>query len=108
MYKRQTYSPTPGYENSENGYKLFGDSEFSKKDTLVISHAMSKNQKYIKQNGGKFYDWVEIKNISDKTVNLKDYYLSDDAGEPLMWQMPDKALSPNEHYLVIAYGSEIL
>lgn len=102
----KTYEPTPGFENSDySGFYSYSDTN---KKTLVINEAMSKNSSYLKQNGGKYYDWVELKNISEDDVSLKDFYLSSNSDEPAMWQLPDVLLGPGELYVVVASGSEIL
>ncbi|PWM46338.1 MAG: hypothetical protein DBX47_02710, partial [Clostridiales bacterium] len=102
----KTYEPTPGFDNTDyNGFASVCDKN---KNALVINEAMSKNNAYLKQNGGKYYDWIELKNVSDSAINLRDYYLSTDVNETAMWQLPDVELAPGKLYVVVASGSEIL
>ena len=34
---------------------------------------MNNNYKYLAQNGGNFYDWIELYNNSKETIKLSDY-----------------------------------
>lgn len=107
----ETFSPTPGFENDENGFSGVGKLLDEGKEGLLIFEAMSKNPKnggYIAQNGGRYYDWVELKNTSDSAVELSDYYLSNDADTPDMWRLPEKSLGAGESVVIICSGSERL
>ena len=44
-------------------------------------------------------DGVELKNISDETLLLSDYYLSDKSKERLKLQLPDEELEPGAFYV---------
>ncbi len=107
----ETFSPTPGYDNSEEGYEKVGKILDEGKDGLVIYEAMSKNPEnngYISQNGGNYYDWAELKNISSSPIELSEYYLSDDAETTDKWQLPNKTLGAGESIVIICSGSETL
>lgn len=106
---------TPGFVNSEASLELYfaqldggsvgGDGSVSdgRGSGLVINEVMSANFSYLKQ-GSEYYDWIELKNCSDQSISLKDYYLSDKAGEPTMWQLPNKTLAPGACFVIMASG----
>ena len=101
-----TYAPTPGFDNSEAGRKAFAEQSESSLPELVIWEAMSKNTSYIRTNGGKYYDWVELKNISDHNVSLAGYRLSASRKED-GWQIPEKVLKPGESVVLYCSGLNV-
>ena len=51
-------------------------------------------------------DWIEIYNGTPYTVDLSDYYLSDDVDDPLKWRFPDQTyIIPGTYHLVWADGT---
>ncbi len=51
-------------------------------------------------------DWIEIYNGTPYTLDLSDYYLSDDVDDPLKWRFPDKTyIIPGTYHLVWADGT---
>lgn len=103
----QTFAVTPAFENNEEGFKA-ASKEYAPASDVIIWEAMSKNQHYIKQNGGKFYDWAEIKNVSSSDIDLSSYSLSNDIEYPEMWKFPKRTLAAGESTVVICSGNEIL
>lgn len=94
---------SPGYENSPSGRdaylatrKIWG--------SLAINEAMPSNDKYLMQSDGEYYDWVELKNISDTAIDLSDYAISDDDGDLWMFPLPEQTLQPGEMVVVILSG----
>ena len=63
---------------------------------------MSSNYSYLPQNSYNFYDWVELKNNSDKDINLSDYYITTSLNNMEMYQLEDKVLKPGEYYILMA------
>lgn len=98
-----TQMPSPGYENTEAGAAAYRAS-FTAGQTLVFSEVVSSNSKLLPQND-EFNDLIEIQNVSDETINLNDYYLSDKKKNPFLWQMPHVELAPGECYVVQASGN---
>ena len=94
--------PTPGFENSDEGYAAFQASRECS-SPLVINEAMVYNEWYHSGDGG-LYDWVELKNVSAQELRLSDYYLSDDGKERAMYLLPDETLAPGETCLVYCTG----
>ena len=96
--------PSPGYSNTEEGYQYFRASQ-TVTGPLIISEVMPSNAKYMIQDDGEYYDWVEVKNISEDSVRLANYALSDDPDELHKFILPDVTLEPGETYVVICSGN---
>lgn len=91
--KTGTY-PTPGSENSIEAY-ILRQEESSPAGPLVINEACTFSTDYFYMNGSlSNNDWVEIKNISSASVQLSDYFLSDDRDEPYLLRLPNEELYP--------------
>lgn len=99
----QTDAPTPGYANNDAGRASFLESRYIA-GPLMISEVMPSNAKYLQQSDGKYYDWVEIQNISQENVDLSDYYLSDDPEFRTLMALPQRILAPGERVLIICCG----
>ena len=69
---------------------------------LVISEFMASNSKTLKDAAGDFPDWIEIHNAGDADANLNDYFLTDDSGNPQLWQFPNQTLSAGAYLVVFA------
>lgn len=61
---------------------------------------MSSNQNFLLDEDGDDSDWLEIYNAGEETVELKDYFLTDDETNITKWQFPNVDIKPNE-YLII-------
>ena len=97
-----SYTATPGYDNSPEGYEQFLSASDAH-GALVINEAVLYNLDYYEQHH-EFYDWVELKNCSDEPVNLADYYLTDSLNDPCQFPLPEKTLQPGELYIVFCSG----
>ncbi len=62
--------------------------EINAEKGVVINELMADNQFTQADPYGEFNDWVELYNNSSSTVDLSDYYLSDDALNPTKWTFP--------------------
>ena len=93
-----------GYENDIKGIEKFASHNEKTPKSLIISEVMNNNYSYLAQNSGNYYDWVELYNNSNETINLRDYYLTTTLNDTEMWQLPDKELNPGEYYIVMASG----
>lgn len=94
---------TPGKENSLKGLKEYHESLLGEQDEceIIVNEFLARNKgNYL--NEGKYNDCgaLEIKNISDHTVNLGDYYISKDIYLPFMKKLDNYLLSPNEIYVL--------
>ena len=99
--------PSPGYENTMAGHEAFcGGSKPTAK--LAIWEVMSANTLYLPQALGQCYDWVELKNVSDETIDLSEYSLSEDTDGRNRYVLPQKTLRPGEFAIVILSGDTSL
>ena len=93
-----TYYPTPGWPNTEAAYEQY----IAAQDThgpLVINEAVTYNDDFY-FHAGDWYDWVELKNVSGETIQLSDYYVTDDSDEPTKFRLPETALAPGKTFVV--------
>ena len=67
--------PTPGKENSTHGFQEALEPS-SKVWDVSINEVMARNESFFADANGKYYDWIELKNNTDRDVNLKGYSLS--------------------------------
>ncbi len=101
-------SISPGYPNTLDGIKSFQKKYLTKVKDLIINEAMNSNYKYLPQNGGKYYDWIELYNNSGETINLSDYCLTTNINTPCMYNLEKKELKSKEYYVVMASGDKNL
>ena len=73
---------------------------------LVINEVMASNAGEVMSPAINFDSWIEVYNPDDVGVNLAGMYLSNDAGNPQLWQMPnDMGIIPAKGFKVIWLGS---
>lgn len=99
--------PTPGYSNDAEGYELFCAAHTAT-SPLVINEVMVYNDSYNRQPNGEYYDWVELKNVSEEPIMLAEYYLSDDKDNPMLWRLPERYLDPGALLVVHCSGNSDL
>ncbi|MCR5809498.1 MAG: lamin tail domain-containing protein [Clostridiales bacterium] len=101
---------TKGEENKGTTFDAIGWTEMdindSAKNPLIINEVLPKNKYGITDAYGDRSDWVELLNTSDNPVYLSHYYLSDDEGNPLKFQLPNVALMPHSYALIFLSGNE--
>ena len=103
---------TPGYENSEEGYAAWQES-LELLSPLVINECVCSNADSFAQYSAvsgelEYYDWVEIRNVSNENVSTDGYYLSDNTAEPKLWAIPARTLFPGECWTFQCAGDESL
>ncbi|MDX1701495.1 MAG: lamin tail domain-containing protein, partial [Melioribacteraceae bacterium] len=74
---------------------------------LIINEMMSSNTTVFIDEFGSSPDWIELFNNSTDTINLYDYYLSDDEQNLSKWRLPNIILNPKAYYLILASGRDI-
>jgi spore coat protein H len=70
--------------------------------SIVINELMSSNDFTISDEMGDFDDWIEIYNPSISSVNLGDFFLSDNSTSTTKWHFPEYDLQSGEFLLVWA------
>ena len=91
--------PTPGKENSALGYEFFM-AERKAAGPLVINEVCVENYTSYYDEALEYSDWVEIKNISDTSVNLSGYCLTDNLSEPGRYPLSG-TMSPGEVKVIL-------
>ncbi|MBQ2661234.1 MAG: lamin tail domain-containing protein [Clostridia bacterium] len=99
-------TPTPGYANSDDGYREFMKSLNMAVGNLYISEISSLNSSTYAASDGVYYDWVEIHNKGSEAVSLSGYALTDNPNNPAKWLFPDISISPDEYIVVFASGND--
>lgn len=97
--------PTPGYPNTQEGHGQY--LENLALHGLIINEVLSSNSKY-KPVSGKYYDMIEIKNISGEAIDLSQYTLTDKHSEPARYQFPQVTLQPGQFYVLYCSGDTSL
>lgn len=92
----KSLQPTPGFPNTDAGWEAFLSARDKQGDALKIWE--------VKPNGEAKDQWVEVKNTSNKTINLKDYSLTNKVKKTDRWQFPDVKLAPGDFYCVQTVG----
>ena len=73
---------------------------------IVINELMASNAGSVMSPATNFDSWIELYNPTTETVNLSGMYLSDDANNLKLWQMPNNVGSvPAGGHLVVWLGS---
>ena len=63
-------------------------------DAVVINEVMAKNTFAVADEGGAYYDWLELYNPSLEAVSLEGWSLSDVAERPRRWVFRAVELAP--------------
>ncbi len=65
---------------------------------VVISEVVASNGMY---TDGHAYDWVELHNVSGKSVDLSGWFLSDSKKNPAKWAFPQGTTLKKDAYLLV-------
>ena len=104
----QSSNLSPGYSNDSNGVMKFQSKYMETPKDLIINEAMSSNYEYLPQNGGNYYDWIELYNNSSKSIKLSDYCLTTSTNSLCEFKLPNVELKKGEYYIVMASGDSNL
>ena len=96
----QTDTPTPGLPNTAENALAYRAAQLPL-GSLAITEVMASNDCYLLQSDGRYYDWVELTNVSDTVVDLSNYRLSDDPNTLDAFTLPQYRLNPGEQVLII-------
>ena len=93
--RRATYSNATESGLAENS----GNEVIGAYDGLVISEVMSSNNTAVTDENGKYADWIEIWNSTDRPINLKGLGLSD-KGDRVRFLFPNVSLEADGRAVV--------
>ncbi|MCU4175636.1 CotH kinase family protein [Carboxylicivirga sp. N1Y90] len=71
---------------------------------IKINEFVSSNVTGLTDEDGDYPDWIELYNSSEQTVDLSNYFLSDDLSDTLKWPLPSTTLASKKHMLIFASG----
>ncbi len=77
---------------------------FSAINELVINEFMADNDGAIMDQHGDYEDWIEIYNTTTDSIFLGDYFLTDDATDPMQFTMPSEYIAAKGFKLIWASG----
>ena len=73
---------------------------------LVVNELMASNAGEVMSPAINFDSWIELYNPGDQAVNIGGMYLSNNADNPTLWQMPqDMGTIPAKGFRVVWLGS---
>ena len=99
-----TTQPSPGYENTEDGYLRYREANPLELGDIIINEVVFSNDTYAVEADGEYYDWIELYNRGSSAVNLYGYGLTDNTGNPGKWRFPEVEIRPGEYLIVQASG----
>jgi len=79
---------------------LVSSTLFAQERTVVINECMPNNTMTAADQDGEYNDWVELYNISNSTINLQGYFLSDRRSAPTKFKFPNVSIAAQD-YLII-------
>ncbi len=80
--------------------------EIDSLDGIYITELMAWNTVSIKDEDGRFSDWIEIFNENNEPVNLYKWYLTDDSSNLTKWQFPSVEVGAQGYLVVYASGKD--
>lgn len=96
---------TPGKANTQKGFPSVDSARYTKNKSLSVTEVAAVNTTVPQSKNGEYFDYVELRNNTAKTINLKNYKLSDSKKAESFMSLPDKELKPGE-YVVIYCGED--
>ena len=98
---------SPGYENTEEGNRMYRESISVSDGSIVINEVMADPITGLRDDDDELCDWVELYNTTNREISLAGLGLSDNEGKPLKWRFPDNATIPaNGYYIVLCTGKD--
>ncbi len=68
---------------------------------IVINELMASNAGTTKDPQSQWDDWIELHNMSDRSVDAGGLYLTDDLSSPMKWRIPNATTITARGYLLI-------
>jgi len=73
---------------------------------VVINEIVASNDTMLLDEDGEYNDFIELYNKSGASINLLDYYISDDLSNPFKWQIPNVTIQGNSFLTLYASGKD--
>ncbi len=91
---------SPGFENSQEGHEAFLESLYESQDELIISEVLPRNRGNFIDEYNQFNGFIEITNVSERTIDVGGYFLSNKDVAPFRFRLPSRQLKPKEALVV--------
>lgn len=95
--------PSPGYENTREGYCAFQRVRQPAPNAPAIAEVMVYNEQYLPVKD-EYYDWIELYNPTEAALELSDFCVSDKGSERLLYRLPTGQLQPGERIVLLCDG----
>ena len=106
---QKSHTPSPGQPNTDEGVDACCKALEEKRTSPIrISEAMTRNSRFGAALAGKYYDWIELHNISDEAVSLSGYHLTNDPSQPELFALPDVSIPAGGYLVVYATGATVV
>ena len=73
---------------------------------VIINEFMVSNDTTLADEDGQFSDWIELYNNGGSSVDISNWYLTDDQSELTQWQFPSTTIAAGEYLVVFASGKD--
>ena len=73
---------------------------------IAISEILALNENGLVDSFGLASDWIELNNSSDVTVDVSNWYLTDDADDSTKWRIPSLVIPAGGYALLFASGRD--
>lgn len=100
-----TMTPTPGFENTEEGYGLWLDAVGVTRPQILISEVQTSNRSAVLDHNGQLCDWIELCNHGTESAVLDGCFLSDDPADPMKWEITGVTLKPGQYLVIPCVGA---
>lgn len=97
---------TPGKANTLKAFESIDSARYTKNKTLAVTEVAAVNTTVPQSSKGEYFDYVEIRNNTNKSINLKNYKLSDSKNSESFKTLPDKVLKAGEYIAVYCGDSD--
>lgn len=101
-----TDAVSAGYENTAAGHAAYLEQTGAQAGSIRVSEVMADEQWVLADSQGRFSDWVELHNTTDRAIDLSGWYLTDDPAQPQKWMIPSLVLQPGEYRVIFCSGED--
>ena len=95
-----TFDASPGFPNDEAGVSMFRYGTEETDPKIIISEVLLENALALPDEKLQYSDVVELRNISNETIDLSTYFLADSLADRLRYRLPAVQLAPGEFVLI--------
>lgn len=96
---------TPGHPNTPEGHAAYMSNYLVASGQLVINEVCSAPRSGLRDEDDELSDWIELRNLSEKAIDLSPLAMSDNEQRPAKWVFPEgSVIAPNGYFLVFASG----